>query len=185
MPRLIAWFATNHIAANLLLILIVLAGLSAVLTMPQKSFPDIDVPIISVSIPYLGAAPEEVEQGVCIRVEEELDGVEGVKEIRSVANESLCSVTVELFEDADESRALDDVKNRIDALDTLPEETEQPIINLATSIRPVIDLAITGPDDERTLKVLGQLVRDEIAALPGSPRCHSSIRAPMKFLSGI
>ena len=167
MPRLIAWFATNHIAANLLLILIVLAGLSAVLTMPQKSFPDIDVPIISVSIPYLGAAPEEVEQGVCIRVEEELDGVEGVKEIRSVANESLCSVTVELFEDADESRALDDVKNRIDALDTLPEETEQPIINLATSIRPVIDLAITGPDDERTLKVLGQRVRDEIAALPG------------------
>ncbi len=115
----------------------------------------------------MGAAPEEVEQGVCIRVEEELDGVEGVKEIRSVANESLCSVTVELFEDADESRALDDVKNRIDALDTLPEETEQPIINLATSIRPVIDLAITGPDDERTLKVLGQRVRDEIAALPG------------------
>jgi multidrug efflux pump subunit AcrB len=167
MPRLIAWFATNHIAANLLLILIVLAGLSALLTMPQKSFPDIDVPIISVSIPYLGAAPEEVEQGVCIRVEEELDGVEGVKEIRSVANESLCSVTVELFEDADESRALDDVKNRIDALDTLPEETEQPTINLATSIRPVIDLAITGPDDERTLKVLGQRVRDEIAALPG------------------
>ena len=167
MPRLIAWFATNHIAANLLLILIVMAGLSALLTMPQKSFPDIDVPIISVSIPYLGAAPEEVEQGVCIRVEEELDGVEGVKEIRSVANESLCSVTVELFEDADESRALDDVKNRIDALDTLPEETEQPIINLATSIRPVIDLAITGPDDERTLKVLGQRVRDEIAALPG------------------
>ncbi len=93
--------------------------------------------------------------------------MEGVKEIRSVANESLCSVTVELFEDADESRALDDVKNRIDALDTLPEETEQPIINLATSIRPVIDLAITGPDDERTLKVLGQRVRDEIAALPG------------------
>ena len=79
MPRLIAWFATNHIAANLLLILIVLAGLSAVLTMPQKSFPDIDVPIISVSIPYLGAAPEEVEQGVCIRVEEELDGVEGLR----------------------------------------------------------------------------------------------------------
>ncbi|MEK9893158.1 MAG: efflux RND transporter permease subunit, partial [Pseudomonadales bacterium] len=84
MDRVIAWFATNHIAANLLLILIVLAGLSAVLTMPQKSFPDIDVPIVTVTIPYLGAAPEEVEQGVCIRVEEELDGIEGVKEIRSV-----------------------------------------------------------------------------------------------------
>jgi multidrug efflux pump subunit AcrB len=73
---------------------------------------------------------------------------------------------VELFEDADENRALDDVKNRVDSLDTLPEETEQPIINLVTSVRPVIDLAITGPEDERTLKVLGQRVRDEIAALP-------------------
>jgi multidrug efflux pump subunit AcrB len=166
MDRVIAWFATNHIAANLLLILIVLAGFSAVLTMPQKSFPDIDVPIVTVSIPYLGAAPEEVEQGVCIRVEEELDGIEGVKEIRSVANEGICTVSVELFEDADENRALDDVKNRVDSLDTLPEETEQPIINLVTSVRPVIDLAITGPEDERTLKVLGQRVRDEIAALP-------------------
>ncbi|MFZ9129971.1 MAG: efflux RND transporter permease subunit, partial [Pseudomonadales bacterium] len=166
MDRVIAWFATNHIAANLLLILIVLAGLSAVLTMPQKSFPDIDVPIVTVTIPYLGAAPEEVEQGVCIRVEEELDGIEGVKEIRSVANEGVCTVSVELFEDADENRALDDVKNRVDSLDTLPEETEQPIINLVTSVRPVIDLAITGPEDERTLKVLGQRVRDEIAALP-------------------
>jgi len=104
MDRVIAWFATNHIAANLLLILIVLAGLSAVLTMPQKSFPDIDVPIVTVSIPYLGAAPEEVEQGVCIRVEEELDGIEGVKEIRSVANEGVCTVSVELFEDADENQ---------------------------------------------------------------------------------
>ena len=147
MKTIIAWFAENHIAANLLLILVVLFGASALLTMPQKSFPDIDVPIITVSVLYLGAAPEEVEQGVCVRIEEELEGVEGVKEIRSAANEGICTVSVELFEDTDKSKALDDVKNRVDAIDTLPTETEKPIINLITSVRSVMDIAITGPKD--------------------------------------
>ena len=167
MKTVIAWFAENHIAANLLLILVVLFGASALLSMPQKSFPDIDVPIITVSVLYLGAAPEEVEQGVCVRIEEELEGVEGVKEIRSAANEGICTVSVELFEDTDKSKALDDVKNRVDAIDTLPTETEKPVINLITSVRSVMDIAITGPNDERALKVLGQRVRDDIAALPG------------------
>ena len=166
MKTLIAWFAENRIAANLMLILIVLSGASALVSMPQKSFPDIDIPIITVSVLYLGAAPEEVELGVCVRIEEELEGVEGVKEIRSRANEGVCSVTVELFESADKAQALDDVKNRVDAIDTLPLETEKPVINLITSVRTVMDIAITGPRDERALKVLGQRVRDDIAALP-------------------
>ena len=146
--------------------LILLAGLAAVPGMPQKPFPDIEVNVITVTVPYLGAAPEEVEQGVCIRIEEKLEGIEGFKEIRSTANEGVCSVQVELFEDADVSRALDDVKNRVDAIDTFPEETEKPIITLMTRQRSVMDIAITGPADERTLKVLGQQVRDDIAALP-------------------
>jgi multidrug efflux pump subunit AcrB len=75
-------------------------------------------------------------------------------------------VSVELFEDADESKALDDVKSRVDAIDTFPEETEKPIVSLVSVVRAVLDIAITGPKDERTLKVLGQQVRDDIAALP-------------------
>jgi multidrug efflux pump subunit AcrB len=163
----IAWFARNPVTANLLLGVLVLSGLVSLPFMPQKSFPDIDVPLITVSVEYLGAAPEEVEEGVCIRIEEELEGIEGVERIRSTATEGLCSVRVELFEQADESRALDDVKNRIDAIDTFPEETEKPIITLATPERSVMDIALTGPADERTLKRLGQRVRAEIAALPG------------------
>ena len=162
----IEWFARNHIAANLLLGATVMAGLVALPGMPQKSFPDIDVKLISISVLYLGAAPEEVEEGVCIRIEEELDGIEGIKELRSNAAEGICSVQVELYEDADEAKALDDVKNRVDSIDTFPEETEKPIITLATPQRSVMDIALTGPTDERTLKVLGQRVRDEIAALP-------------------
>ena len=166
MKGAIAWFARNHVAANLLLGLIVLAGLVALPGIPQKTFPDIDINIITVAVTYLGAAPEEVEQGVCIRIEEELEGIEGVKQIRSTANEGACSVQVELYETADPSKGLDDVKNRVDAIDTFPEETEKPVITLATPQRSVMDIALTGPEDEKTLKVLGQLVRDEIAALP-------------------
>jgi len=167
MKGAIAWFAHNNVAANLLLGLIVLSGLIAVVRMPQKSFPDIDIPIISISVPYLGAAPEEVEQGVCIRIEEELEGVEGVKQIRSNANEGSCSISVELLDDTDSGKALDDVKNRVDAIDTFPVETEKPIVNLVSVVRAVLDIAVTGPDDERTLKVIGQQVRDDIAKLPG------------------
>lgn len=166
MKPIIAWFANNHVAANLLMGLIILAGLVTLPNMPRKSFPDISIPVINISVPYLGAAPEEVEDGVCIRIEEALEGIEGVKQIRSNANEGLCSVSVELYESADESKALDDVKNRVDAIDTFPEETEKPIINLVEPVRNVLDIAITGPEDERTLKQLGQQVRDDIAQLP-------------------
>jgi multidrug efflux pump subunit AcrB len=162
----IAWFARNHVAANLLLGVISIGGLLSLLNLPQKSFPDVDVPIVSISVRYLGAAPQEVEEGVCIRIEEELEGIEGVERITSTSVEGSCSVSVELFEDADKNRALDDVKNRIDAIDTFPDQIEQPIIALVTPQRSVMDIALSGDTDERTLKVIGQRVRDEIAALP-------------------
>ncbi|MEM7101319.1 MAG: efflux RND transporter permease subunit [Pseudomonadota bacterium] len=167
MKPIIGWFGNNHVAANLLMGLIILAGIVSLPQMPMKSFPDVDIPQVNVTVPYLGAAPEEVEEGVCIRIEEELEGIEGVKEIRSNANEGMCTVQVELFEDADENRALDDVKNRVDSIDTFPEETEKPIVNLVTPVRSVLDVALTGPTDERVLKELAQQIRDDITKLPG------------------
>jgi multidrug efflux pump subunit AcrB len=181
MKPIIGWFANNHVAANLLMGLIILAGLVTLPQMLMKSFPDIDLPMISITVPYLGAAPEEVEEGVCIRIEEELEGIEGVKEINSVANEGICSVTVELYESADESKALDDVKNRVDSIDTFPEETEQPIVNLVTPIRNVVDLTVTGPQDERTLKELGQQIRDDITQLPGVTQASVSNTRPYEI----
>lgn len=163
----ISWFARNHIAANLLLGVIVVAGLVSLPSMSQKSFPDLEFNVVTVSVLYLGAAPEEVEEGVCVRVEEALEGITGVERITSNATEGVCSVSVELYESADSSKALGDVKNRIDAIDTFPQETEKPIITLVTTEAQVMDLAITGPTDERELKMIGQQVRDEIAALPG------------------
>ena len=167
MKPIIAWFASNHVAANLLMTLIILAGLVTLPQMQRKSFPDINVPIISITVPYLGAAPEEVEEGVCVRIEEELEGIEGVKQIRSTANEGLCVVLVELYENADESKALDEVKNRVDAIDTFPDETEKPVTTRVEVVRNVLDIAITGPEDERTLKELAWQIRDDITRLPG------------------
>lgn len=167
MKRVIAWFARTHVAANLLMGLLILAGLASVLRMPQKTFPDIDTKVITIGVPYLGASPEQSEEAVCIRIEEQIDGIDGIERIRSTGAEGACAVTVELFDDADESAVLDEVKNRVDAIDTFPEETEKPVISTVTMKWPVMDLALTGSEDERTLKVFGQRVRDEIAALPG------------------
>ena len=181
MKPIIAWFGNNHVAANLLMGLIILAGLVSLPQMPRKSFPDIEIPQVNVQVPYLGAAPEEVEDGVCIRIEEELEGLQGVKEIRSTANEGMCTVSVEIYESADENKALDDVKNRVDAIDTFPEETEKPIVNLVDPVRNVIDLAVTGPSDERALKEIAYQIRDDITKLPGVTQAKVSNARPYEI----
>ena len=85
MKRTIAWFAQNHVAANLVMVLLVAGGLAAMSSINQKSFPDIEVEVISVRVPFLGATPEEVEEGVCVRVEEKIQGIAGIQKITSSA----------------------------------------------------------------------------------------------------
>ncbi len=181
MKPIIAWFANNHVAANLLMGLIILSGLFALPQIPMKPFPDIDLPLIKIVVPYLGAAPEEVEEGVCIRIEEEIEGIEGIKHIRSTANEGICTVAVELYEDADESKGLDEIKNRVDSIDTFPEETEKPITTLVEAPRTVLDITITGPNDERTLKEIANQIRDDIVQLPGVTQASVSNTRPYEI----
>ncbi|MDE0442227.1 MAG: efflux RND transporter permease subunit [Gammaproteobacteria bacterium] len=156
MNRIVAWFATNHVAANLLMGFAILAGLASLTRIPVKLYPDVDLPIITVTVEYLGAAPEEVESGVCTRIEEHLEGLDGIKELRAIASEGVCTVQVELFSDADRQRALGEVENRINAIDTFPEETEKPVVELAVMTDLVLEIAVTGPTDERALKELGR-----------------------------
>jgi multidrug efflux pump subunit AcrB len=163
----VAWFARNPVAANLLMLFLVVGGLTTLPKVPQKEFVDIDVDIILVAVAYPGAAPEEVEEGVCVRIEEELDGIEGIEKLTSTSAEGACAVAVQLVAGADARKALDDVKSRVDALDTLPDETESPVVERATIRRSVIDVALSGPLEERSLKELADRVRDEVAALPG------------------
>ncbi len=167
MRGVIAWFATNHVAANLLMAVMVIGGLVSLPAIQQKTFPDIEVDVIRVTVPYLGAAPEEVESGVCLRIEEELQGIQGIDTLTAIAAEGACTVGAELITGYDVDRALSEIKNAIDAITTFPEETEKPVVSHFELRRVALQLALSGDADERALKTIGQRVRDEIAALPG------------------
>ncbi|MCP5067057.1 MAG: efflux RND transporter permease subunit [bacterium] len=181
MTRVIAWFAHNHVAANLLMFIIVIGGLIASGVVLLKPFPDIDIDMVSVTVEYLGAAPEETEEGVCVRIEEEIEGVDDVEKIRSVAVEGACTLTAELVSGADASEVLDDIKSRVDSIDTFPEETEKPIIAQVTLQRIVVELVLSGPVSERSLKQVGERVRDELSALPGITQVSLSGTRPYEI----
>jgi len=164
--RAIAWMATHSVAANLLMLLLVIGGAMTLTTIRQEEFPAIDTDMIRVTVEYPGAAPTEVEEGVCIRIEEELEGLQEMDRMSSLAVEGACVVTVELFPSSDADVALDEVQSRINAMDTLPEETEKPIVSKIEIRSQVVSIAITGDLDEHALAKLGHEVRDEVAALP-------------------
>jgi multidrug efflux pump subunit AcrB len=165
--RAIAWFAENHVAANLLMLVIMAGGLFTLPTIKQEVFPEVRIEVVTVSVVYRGAAPEEVEEAVCVRVEEAIQGVEGLKRVTATASEGVGVVTAELEPGADVRQALDDIKARVDAIDTFPDETEKPIVQQAIMRAQVINVAVSGDVDERTLRHTGQQVRDEIVTLPG------------------
>jgi multidrug efflux pump subunit AcrB len=167
MDRAIAWFARNGVAANLLMVFILVAGLSTVLRVKTEVFPEFSLDVVTVSVLYLGASPEEVEEGVNIRIEEEIQGLDGIKKITSVASEGIGVVTVELELGADVSKVLDDIKSKVDAIDTFPVETEKPVYTEITNRQQVIDVAIFGDADEKTLRHLAEQARDELTATEG------------------
>lgn len=167
MKGVIAWFANNAVAANLLMVLILLAGASSLVGMKQEVFPEVKLGLLAVSVDYLGAAPEEVEEAICVRIEEAIQGLDGIKKITSSAREGRGTVVAELVLGADSSRVLDEIKSRVDALDTFPEEAEKPVIREITNKRQVIDLAVWGDVDRKVLKVLAEGLRDDLAAMPG------------------
>jgi len=186
MKGIIAWFAENSVAANLLMMLLVVGGIAALPMIQQKSFPDIEIDVIQIGVAYLGAAPEEVEEGVCIRIEEEIQGIEGIDTIKSTAAEGACGVSAELLSGYPVDRALTEIKNAVDAITTFPEETEKPIVSHVSIRRNAIQIALSGDVSERSLKQLGEGVRDEISALPdvtqvelvGSRRYEIAVEVP-------
>ncbi len=166
MKGIIAWFAHNHVAANLMMFGLIVAGLVTLPDIQQKSFPDIDVKVIQVTVPYLGAAPEEVESGVCVRIEEAIQGINGIEFLNSLAAEGACTVSAELITGFDEGRVQSEIKNAVDAIDTFPEETEKATVAQFVLRRMAIQIALSGDVEERALKVYGQRIRDELLSLP-------------------
>ncbi|MCP5117057.1 MAG: efflux RND transporter permease subunit, partial [bacterium] len=178
---IVSWFAHNTVAANLVMIVIIAGGVLVLPFLKKEIFPEYAVDIITVQVRYLGAAPEEVEEGVCVRVEEEIQDLDGIKQIRSVAAEGGGTVTVEVVPGYDSRKLLDDVKARVDAIDTFPEQTEKPVVQELTNRFQVMNVSISGDADELTLKRLGEQVRDELIALPGVTQVELTSARPYEI----
>ena len=181
MRAIVAWFANNRVAANLLMAVIVGAGLLALPDIREEVVPELDPEMISVMVPYLGAAPEEVEEGVCARIEEAVASLTGVKKITSTAAEGVGTVLIEVLEGIEPRELLDDVKNRVDAIATFPEETEEPIVQHQLVKRQAINVAVSGQVDEKTLKKIGERIRDDLAALQGISQVELTTARPYEI----
>jgi len=165
MKGLISWFAGNHVAANLLMVVICAAGLMTATNIKQEVFPEIEMDMVTIQVLYLGATPTEVEEAVSIRVEEAVQGVTGLKKIMSTSSEGVGMISLELESNADKRKVLDEVKAEVDRIITFPAETEKPIVTLLEPRKQVLDVVIFGETTERTLKLLAEKVRDDLLAL--------------------
>jgi multidrug efflux pump subunit AcrB len=166
MKRIVEWFIENPIAANLLMVVILLVGLKNIPTIGKTVFPQTDQSSISISTSYNGASPSEVEQQVVVRLEEAVADLEGIDEIFSTAREGLAQVTLTIIKDYDSQRLLNDVKTRIDAITTLPDEVDTVNVRESIPKRPLMSIAIHGDADEQRLKETAQWLRDEMTLLP-------------------
>lgn len=167
MNRVIEWFAVNRVAANLLAAFILIAGFMAIPKIRQEVFPEFDSNWVMVQVPYPGAAPAEVEEGICVKVEDAVQGLQGVKQVMSTASEGIGVVSVELLPRTDAGKLLDEIKQNVDAIETMPEEAEQPVITELIIRKQVINVAVAGEVGELALKRAGERVRDELLAQPG------------------
>jgi multidrug efflux pump subunit AcrB len=162
----IAWFASNHVAANLLMLLIIAFGIVSALTIRKQTTPDFELNTIQIRVPYLGAAPQEVEEGVVIKVEEAIQDIDGIVEINSVAREGMGSVTAEVATGEDINEILSEIKTRVDAISTFPALTEKPVIRKQEIPIHIVFVSIYGNLDDFARKRIAQDVRDELMTIP-------------------
>lgn len=166
MKGMIAWFADNHVAANLLMAFLIVAGIVTLFTIKLEVFPEFELEKISISVEYRGASPSEVEEGVIRQIEEKVAGLEGIRRIDSTAREGVASIIIEVMEGWDVQKLLDDVKSEVDRIVTLPDESEKPQVSQITSRSNVLMLAVYGDASEATLKNLAERIKDDLTTLP-------------------
>lgn len=166
MNKFLGYFVENRVFANILTILILFSGFIALYLMRREMFPEFSLDMITVTVPYPGADPEEVEEGICRKIEEAIDMVEGIKRFTTVASENMGMATIEVHDSYDLNRVYDKVRNAIDSISTFPRDAEKPIINEVTIRREVIQIVLSGDLPEKILKEYAEQIKDELQALP-------------------
>ncbi len=161
----VAYMAKHKVAANLLMIFVIMGGFVSLGALVQEVFPEFSLDIILVSVPYPGATPDEVEESILFKIEEQVQSVQGIDEITSTAAEGLGTVSLQLELGANVSAVLDDVKAEVDRITTFPVDAERPEIRELTSRQSVIKLVIFGDVAERTLKEIAYRTEDALSEL--------------------
>lgn len=168
MRVLIEWFVRNPVASNLLMLFIIIGGITGLSNVSKTVFPSGAVDTIQVSVAYPGANPADVEERVLIPIEEAVSGLQGIKRINSRGNEGSGSVIIDAIEGYDVDILLNEIKSRVDSINTFPSMIERPVVRRFYAITPVMYLLVSGNVSEIALKETGQDIRDRIAAIPGA-----------------
>ncbi|SES64483.1 efflux RND transporter permease subunit [Thalassotalea agarivorans] len=163
---IIPWFANNSVAANLLMVFIIVVGLFSYQNINKKMFPEFNPNSIQVRVAHLGASPEEVEESVVLKVEEAIEDINGIKRVTSSAFEGVGVVNIELQSGYSLSEKLDEVQMQVNAITTFPEQTEKPLVTKQEFMSQVMWLSVSGTMDRRARQNMAQQIRDEIMLLP-------------------
>ena len=167
MNGMISWMARNGVAANLLMVFMLVAGITSFFQITVMLFPEQDENVITISVMYPGASPAEVEESIIRRIEENVESVEEILDITSVAAENMGTVTVELVQGADTMRRLDEITSEVDQITTFPVDAEEPQINLRSNSQRALQLVVGGNTTERELKELANRIKDELTFIEG------------------
>lgn len=162
----VAWFAENPVAANLVMLVLVVGGLLSARDIAQEVFPEVTQPIVLVEVEYPGASPEEVEQGVVLAIEDVVRGLDGVKEVRSIAAEGVGIVSVELLLSADEQQLLNEVESAVARIVSFPADAEEPVVSLLEDRQQVISLILYGTAPETSIRELAERAREALIEDP-------------------
>ena len=167
MHSLITWFARNSVAANLLMVFIIAWGLSALFTrIPLEVFPSFELDSVNINVPFRGASPSEVEEGVTIKVEEAIQDIDGIKQMTSTSSEGLSNVFVQVANGYEARDIQELIEQRVNAITNFSDEVETPSITVPQANREVISVVVAAAMPEKELRIIASRVRDELEALP-------------------
>ncbi|MCC4831708.1 efflux RND transporter permease subunit [Shewanella sp. 10N.7] len=169
---IIAWFARNNVAANLLMFALLIGGLFSSLLINKEVFPTFELNLLNISVAYPGAAPQEIEEGINIKIEEAIQDINGIKKVTSVASDSVGSVTIEVEDGYEVQQVLDEAKLRIDAISTFPDNIEKPNIYQIKPENNVIWVSVYGDISLHEMKEMAKTIRDDITDLPAVTRAQ-------------
>ncbi|MCC6219956.1 MAG: efflux RND transporter permease subunit [Deltaproteobacteria bacterium] len=175
------WMAKNSVAANIAMAVLLFGGLLFAPSIKQEIFPEFQLDLVNIAVPYSGAGPEEVEQGICLPVEEAISGIEGIKETSCIAYEGAGLVTAELLSSSNVDAVVQDIKSEVDGIRTFPKEAEEPKVSKVVPRHEVLSIAVFGEASQKSLREMAESIRDDLLEYPEITQIELSGVAPYEI----